>query len=211
MNNQRAISYFKRIRLVGILVIVLSAFGTIVIFVTTRNSEPPGLWTELEARPCVPAFVDGGGPYYEADAPFRERIAPEESSGETLIVQGFILASDCTTPLAGAILDVWQANETGSYEDEWYRGQIVTDEHGYYRFETVIPKGYGEGTGYRPPHIHFKVWNEQTELITSQMFFPEVAGTPGFKDEYIMLLQSITKHNRPVHYGYHTIIVPSTR
>ena len=121
---------------------------------------------------------------------------------------GKILQKDCTTPAAGAVLDIWQANESGSYHDEWYRGKVRADNEGNYTFESVIPKGYGEGTGYRPPHIHFKVFKEAAEIITSQMFFPQVRGTPGFEDAYIMQIKSDTENGLPVHFGTHNIILP---
>lgn len=158
--------------------------------------------------PCVPAFVDGGGPYYQPGSPFRKRISPDEHNGETLVVRGKMLRNDCTTPVAGAVLDIWQANETGNYEDAWYRGRVHTEENGSYEFETVIPKGYGEGTAYRPPHIHFKVFMDDKEVITSQMFFPEAAGKPGFEDAYIMGLATRAIDGVTTHYGDHDIILP---
>lgn len=119
-----------------------------------------------------------------------------------------MLLNDCKTPVRNGIIDIWQANETGNYADEWYRGQIKTDESGTYVFESVIPKGYGEGTGYRPPHIHFKIFVDDKEIITSQMFFPEIAGTKGFDDAYIMKVDKKTEAGTVIHYGNHDIILP---
>ena len=161
-----------------------------------------------EATECVPTFADGGGPYYKPTAPFREVLVDEGADGEPLTVRGKILLNDCKTPVTNAVLDIWQANASGSYEDEWYRGKVRTDDEGNYAFTTVVPKGYGEGTGYRPPHIHFKVFVNDTEIITSQMFFPEVKGREGFNDAYIMELESTTTANGKHHKGYHDIILP---
>jgi protocatechuate 3,4-dioxygenase beta subunit len=160
------------------------------------------------ATDCTPTFRDGGGPYYKSNAPFRNKISPDNHSGEKLIVEGKILRNDCKTLVAEAVLDVWQANETGNYEDEWYRGQVRTSADGSYMFETVIPKGYGQGTGYRPPHIHFKVFVGGTEAVTSQMFFPEAKGRAGFDDAYIMTLETKQEAGQTIHYGYHNIILP---
>lgn len=136
--------------------------------------------------PCVPTFLDGGGPYYEANAPVRENIAPNPNGGEKLVVRGRIWDGNCRQGLGGVVLDVWQASEEGEYEENWYRGRVVTDEDGSFVFETVIPEGYGEGTAYRPPHIHFKVWSGGRLLVTSQMFFPDVEGRAGFDDAFIV-------------------------
>lgn len=163
---------------------------------------------DVQGNPCTPTFLDGGGPYYIADVPFRERIAPEENNGEELIVSGKIFQDDCETPLASVVLDVWQANESGNYEDEWYRGHVKTDEEGNYSFTTVIPKGYGVGTGYRPPHIHFKVWDDEKLLVTSQMFFPDAKGKQGFDEAYIIGIEEIKDDEEVIYHGYHDIYVP---
>ncbi len=157
---------------------------------------------------CKPTFPDGDGPYYKQNSPMRAKLVPDKNNGEKLIVKGKILQNDCKTPVANAILDIWQANEKGNYQDEWYRGKVQVNSKGNYTFETVVPKGYGEGTAYRPPHIHFKVFVENKLIITSEMFFPEVKGKPGFNDEYIMDLKTKEKNEKNEHQGYHDIILP---
>ena len=157
---------------------------------------------------CIPTFKDGGGPYYKPNSPFREKIVQDTSNGDRLIVSGKILKNDCVTPISNAVLDIWQANEKGVYEDLWYRGQVRADKNGIYKFETIIPKGYGEGTGYRPPHIHFKVFIENEDIITSQMFFPEVKGTPGFDDAFIIKIESTEENGKKLYRGTHNIILP---
>lgn len=156
---------------------------------------------------CIPTFVDGGGPYYFPNSPFRAEIAPTNHQGEVLTVTGKVLMNDCVTPLADVLVDVWQANESGNYEDEWYRGQVKTTATGEYGFTTVIPKGYGEGTAFRPPHIHFKIWQNNQELITSQMFLP-ASRAQGIEEAYIIRITSKTENDKPVHSGYHDLIMP---
>jgi protocatechuate 3,4-dioxygenase beta subunit len=163
---------------------------------------------DLLTEDCIPTFADGGGPYYQANSPFREKIVPENVVADTLIVQGKVLHNDCLTPVDIAIVDVWQANEMGEYQDDWYRGQIEVNEEGEYRFESIVPLGYGSGTGYRPPHIHFKIHIEGTEVITSQMFFPEARGREGFLDAYIMNIEEQMINDEVVYFGYHDIVLP---
>lgn len=134
---------------------------------------------------CIPTFLDGGGPYYEPNTPYRENIAPENHTGTKLRVTGKVLNAGCTDSFGGVVVDIWQANESGSYDDLWYRGRVRTSTDGSYTFATVIPKGYGEGTAFRPPHIHFKIWQESKEIITSQMFLPE-SRNQGIEEAYIM-------------------------
>lgn len=156
---------------------------------------------------CRPTFADGDGPYYEANAPERIKITPATASGELLVVTGTVTENDCITPVANAILDVWQANEYGFYDRQWYRGRVRTDHKGNYTFETVMPKGYGEGTAYRPPHIHFKVWQGNTLRITSEMFLP-AARAQAINEAYILNLEAKTKAGRQQYQGTHHIVLP---
>jgi protocatechuate 3,4-dioxygenase beta subunit len=153
----------------------------------------------------VPAFRDGGGPYYLPDQPFRENIAPESASGKKLVVTGKLYANGCEEIISDAVIDIWQASEEGEYENEYYRGQIVTDKNGEYKFETIVPLGYGEGTAYRPPHIHFKVRIDDKEVITSQMFFEDTRDKPGFDNAYII---DLTNENADALIGEYSIVLP---
>lgn len=194
--------------LVALLLIAALASGYIRIDLNRTGNPATQQQEQVEVTNCKPTFADGGGPYYKPNSPARFKISPEINNGEKLIVSGKILRNDCKTIVSNAVLDIWQANESGSYEDEFYRGSVRTDNQGNYTFETVIPKGYGEGTGYRPPHIHFKVFEGDREIITSQMFFPQVKGTPGFDDAYIMKLERKEENGVTVNYGSHNIILP---
>ncbi len=164
--------------------------------------------TENSVIACIPTFPDGDGPYYKTDAPQRYKIVPQNSNGEKLVISGKLLRNDCKGVVANTIIDIWQADETGVYKDDWYRGRVTTDSKGRYKFETVMPSGYGEGTGFRPPHIHFKIWENNKLLITSEMFFPESKGKHGIEDAFIMKLNSKTFFNKTTHTGYHDIILP---
>jgi protocatechuate 3,4-dioxygenase beta subunit len=188
------------------LLLSLSAYFIYTLNTSATNSEQDLATSVSEI--CVPTFRDGGGPYYLPNSPFRKKIVPDKNNGEKVTVKGKVLLNDCKTLVKNAVIDIWQANETGNYQDEWYRGQINSDSDGNYEFESVVPKGYGEGTGYRPPHIHFKVFVNGAEMVTSQMFFPEVKGTAGFNDAYIMKLETGEEWGQRVHLGIHNIILP---
>ena len=196
--NKKSIRYVINIIFIG--VVVLLSF---VVFKFNGQSTTNTIPT-VSAENCLPAFRDGGGPFYLPNAPFRENIAAVVNDGEMLLVEGYIFDSICQNVVANAVLDIWQASEEGEYEDEYYRGQVMTDSNGYYKFETVVPLGYGEGTAYRPPHIHFKVHVDGKEIVTSQMFFEDVRGREGFNDEYIINLEQTSNG----WIGNHNIILP---
>ncbi|HSD56866.1 MAG TPA: hypothetical protein VLB04_01690, partial [Methanotrichaceae archaeon] len=73
--------------------------------------------------------------------------------------------------IAGALLDFWQADGNGRYDNVDYklRGHQLTDDQGRYQLETVIPGNYGG----RTKHIHVKVQAPEGAVLTTQLFFPE--------------------------------------
>jgi len=110
------------------------------------------------------------GPYYKANTPERSNIREPGTAGENLIVTGYVFDKNCK-PIANAWLDFWQADGNGVYDNVGFklRGHQFTDSSGKYNLETVVPARYPG----RTPHIHVKVRaNEQSPIITSQLFFP---------------------------------------
>lgn len=103
--------------------------------------------------------------------------------GEIVIVQGVLTDQNCK-PVAGALVEIWQACASGRYNhpsdpntapidpDFQYWGKAITDSKGQYRFRTIKPGSYPADVGWiRPAHIHFKVSAlGYIELIT-QMYF----------------------------------------
>ncbi len=47
----------------------------------------------------------------------------------------------------------------------------MTEGDGQYSFRTLKPGWYQALGAYRPAHVHFKVWKEGVELLTTQMYF----------------------------------------
>ena len=111
--------------------------------------------------------ADQEGPYYKGGAPLRTVI---ESEGEPLTIQGVIVkASDCTTPISGAVVDIWHCDSKGRYDNDGFkcRGVVKSDKNGKYSFTTIFPPQYGS----RPRHIHIKVRADGFSELTSQIYF----------------------------------------
>jgi catechol 1,2-dioxygenase len=147
------------------------------------------------ARPGSPGAIEG--PYYLPDAamlepPYALPARPDEA-GEPVVLRGRV-TSDDGTPLAGALLDVWQADAEGRYSgfdaavpDGNLRGRLRADADGRYELRTVRPAPYTiphDGpTGrfiaaaglhpWRPAHIHLKVSADGHELLTTQLTFAD--------------------------------------
>jgi protocatechuate 3,4-dioxygenase, beta subunit len=107
--------------------------------------------------------------------------------GQLMIVAGRVLDED-KRPVAGTLVELWQANAAGKYNhpaDEFQApidprfsgcGRCVTDAEGRYSFTTIKPGAYPvqhTGNWWRPPHIHFSLFGPSflTRLVT-QMYFP---------------------------------------
>jgi protocatechuate 3,4-dioxygenase beta subunit len=122
------------------------------------------------APPTVltPALTEG--PYFKAGSPEKTSLAGG-LPGMKLALSGYVLDINCK-PVAGALLDFWQADSQGNYDNAGYtlRGHQYSRADGSYRLETVVPGLYPG----RTEHIHFKVQAKGGPLLTSQLFFPGV-------------------------------------
>ncbi|MBA2564360.1 MAG: twin-arginine translocation pathway signal protein [Gemmatimonadetes bacterium] len=135
-------------------------------------------WRTTDGPACSPTERDVQGPFYVAGAPGRARIAGPDEPGDRIVVRGTVLSADCKTPVANALVDVWQADAEGRYheaEDDYrLRGVVRTDARGGYVFETIAPGRYriDENAGsLRPAHIHFTVASARHRPLTTQLYF----------------------------------------
>jgi protocatechuate 3,4-dioxygenase beta subunit len=112
------------------------------------------------------------GPYFKPGSPERSSLLQAGVSGTELVLSGTVLSIECG-PLSGVVLDFWQADGSGSYDNSGYRlrGHQSTGAGGRYTLTTVVP---GEYPG-RTEHIHVKVAAPGRPLLTTQLFFPGVA------------------------------------
>ena len=120
------------------------------------------------------------GPFYEPGAPSRMVLVEDGMPGRRVALTGRVLGEGCA-PLAGATLDVWQADDEGAYDDVGFtlRGVLETGADGGYEILTIVPGHYLNGGAYRPAHIHFKVSAPGHAPLTTQLYFE---GDP-FNDE----------------------------
>ena len=118
----------------------------------------------------TPALTEG--PYFKANSPERSSLVDANTRGIRLTLTGTVLTADCK-PVAHALLDFWQADANGQYDNAGYtlRGHQYTDENGRYQLITVVPGLYPG----RTEHIHFKVQAPSGPVLTSQLFFPGVS------------------------------------
>ena len=112
------------------------------------------------------------GPFFKPNSPERASLLEPGITGTTLKLTGYVLTQDCQ-PVAGALVDFWQADREGQYDNNGYklRGHQFTDEAGRYQLETIMPGLYPG----RTEHIHVKVQAPNGPILTTQLFFPNEA------------------------------------
>jgi protocatechuate 3,4-dioxygenase beta subunit len=126
---------------------------------------------------ATPACHDGDdttvsqteGPYFKPSSPERTELFEEGMAGQPIELVGFVLSRDCK-PVARALLDFWQADDKGRYDNSGFRlrGHQFTDADGRYRLRSVVPGLYPG----RTRHIHVKVQPQGGRVLTTQLYFP---------------------------------------
>ena len=130
----------------------------------------------------------------QTEGPFYPAIEPEDhdhdllrhgslsySKGQPCWMEGVVQDLE-GRPVSGAIVEIWQCDDTGNYRHPGNRGEVAKEFQGFgrvqvgadgrYRFRTIKPAPYSG----RSPHIHVKVKLDRRELLTTQMY---VEGEPG--------------------------------
>ena len=117
----------------------------------------------------------GEGPFYRDNPPAlnRTQLASATEPGTRLIISGRVFNLDCNQAIPNARIDVWHANDAGAYDNDGFglRGYTLSNEEGFYLFETIKPGKYLNGNKYRPSHIHFKITPPGFEVLTTQLYF----------------------------------------
>ncbi|MFB9980637.1 intradiol ring-cleavage dioxygenase [Mesorhizobium kowhaii] len=122
------------------------------------------------------------GPFY-FDPKLERADVTEGKKGLALTVRLQVVDAACR-PLAGARVDIWHCDAQGAYSgypgqgdgrdvdtsgQTFLRGWQKTDASGIVSFATIYP-GWYRG---RTTHIHFKVFPDDSSVMTGQLFFPD--------------------------------------
>jgi catechol 1,2-dioxygenase len=115
------------------------------------------------------------GPFYRPGSPIRNNLVIKEEPGEPVVLSGFVKHKDCITPYKNAKVELWHCDIKGIYDNQSadfrYRGTVMTDEKGFYSFQTILPVAYG-GEGFiRPAHFHLMISAEGYQPLVTQLYF----------------------------------------
>ncbi len=172
------------------------------------------------------------GPFYREGAqelPVGASIS-QDGRGDPVVVTGRVLSTD-GTPIAGALLDIWETDENGLYEqqdpdqpDMNLRGKFRADQQGGYCFVGIKPVSYpipDDGPvgqllrllarhPFRPAHIHLLVSAEGFTPVTTHLF---VAGDPYLDSDAVFgtkdsLIVDFIRHDAPEEAARFHVAVP---
>jgi protocatechuate 3,4-dioxygenase beta subunit len=109
------------------------------------------------------------GPFFKPSSPERAELIEPGMGGQPIELTGFVLTRSCK-PVPGALVDLWQADHKGDYDNSGFRlrGHQFADAEGRYRFRTIVPALYPG----RTRHLHVKVQPKGGRILTTQLYFP---------------------------------------
>jgi protocatechuate 3,4-dioxygenase beta subunit len=147
--------------------------------------EPSNLFAQqLDPTPaCGPNQVatirQTEGPFFKPRSPRRSDLIEPGMTGQPIEITGYVLTRGCK-PVPQALIDVWQADAAGAYDNAGFRlrGHLFTDGEGRFRLRTIVPGSY---VG-RTRHIHVKVQPPGGQILTTQLYFP---GEPGNARDFL--------------------------
>lgn len=160
--------------------------------------------TSVDATRTVPGSTRQNleGPFHRDGAPEREggRLYEHEpdSAAIKLYLHGRVLDARTHEPLAGVVLDFWQADQEGVYDHAGFelRGLARSGPDGSYQIETIVPRDYSEHDNdpigelframgrhnRRAAHIHLKARHAGYTELTTQIFMPN---SEHLQDDYV--------------------------
>jgi protocatechuate 3,4-dioxygenase beta subunit len=145
------------------------------------------LWAQSRAAvgACVLTVDGDDGPFYFDPRLVRPDVTEGKRGLPLELTIRIVTAGECS-PIPNARADLWQADALGMYSgydnqtgvglppvstkgETYLRGTQFTNDDGAVTFRTIYPSWY---TG-RTPHLHFKVYLGDRDVVTNQIIFPE--------------------------------------
>jgi len=162
-------------------ILLSDVLGLSTLVTAQNNSKPAG---------CTEATVFG--PFFVEGAPRVEHGADiaNGAKGAPCVVRGQVRALD-GTPVAGAVIDVWQADEEGFYDVQRpdqaslrARAQLASGSDGRFHFRSILAHCYpiphdgpvGDLLAllgrhpWRPAHLHFMIEAPGFERLITHVF-----------------------------------------
>jgi protocatechuate 3,4-dioxygenase beta subunit len=144
------------------------AAGVLLVPAGWREAEVLHAWLDAQAERLPTPHVEMG-PFYKKRAPLTTMLKPAGDPGLPLTVNGRVITVHGEA-VAGARIEVWQANDGGIYDLEGYRyrASLTPPPSGAYAFESVIPGHYPARVA---RHVHYFVTAPGHKPLVTQLYF----------------------------------------
>ncbi|MBP48091.1 MAG: hypothetical protein CMH53_09165 [Myxococcales bacterium] len=127
-------------------------------------------------KTCVETADNIEGPYYAEGIPVRSDLDLYGDVGDALLLSGVVRDIQCNV-IENAVVHIWHADPGAVYHNTTaelrYYGQVATDASGAFKFKTLMPGRYLNGSQYRPAHVHCKVFVKGQLKLTTQIYFED--------------------------------------
>ncbi len=143
------------------------------IIFTTQKSSAQQTATPSCGRSTPPQMA---GPFFTPQSPERSSLIEPNMKAKRMRLMGRVVDTRCQ-PVPGALLDFWQCDEKGEYDNQGFRlrGHQFADRKGQFVLDTVVPGAYPG----RTPHLHVKVQRKGGQILTTQLYLPGHPGNAG--------------------------------
>ena len=143
------------------------------IIFTTQKSSAQQTATPSSGRSTPPQMA---GPFFTPQSPERSSLIEPSLKAKRMRLMGQVVDTRCQ-PVPGALLDFWQCDEKGEYDNQGFRlrGHQFADRKGQFVLDTVVPGAYPG----RTPHLHVKVQRKGGQILTTQLYLPGHPGNAG--------------------------------
>jgi len=139
--------------------------GSAAVFTSRKSFAQATLTPSCGSK--TPAQLEG--PFFTPNSPEQSILISAKDKAPKIQITGEVLDQFCR-PVPGAMLDFWQSDEKGDYDNrsDRLRGHQFAGNKGGFTLLSLMP---GEYTG-RTPHLHVKVQRRNVPVLTTQLYFP---------------------------------------
>ena len=154
------------------------ALGAVVLASPSPAGAMMAAFEEREKQVRKPTPPNELGPFYKKRAPETALLRAPGDAGMPLSVSGQVFDTRGET-LSNAVVEVWQTDHFGHYDLDGYRyrGKLVADNSGRYKFDSVMPGHYPDRVC---QHIHYLVTAPGHKPLVTQLYF---ASDPVFEGD----------------------------
>ncbi len=150
-----------------------------------KKEEGEKIAMDCSATPEIDPDVITEKPVKRSNNLVRKPGSARRAYGQYIEIKGIVTDENCL-PVSNAVIEIWQTDSAGKYEDEYalksdwdvvdknydkdfaYSGRTQTNNLGEYTFKTILPAAVSAENA---PHINMRVKHRNFKEIETRMFF----------------------------------------